>query len=76
MPNFSEQMEASQIQMNSLSIFHYEDATPTLGEISAKVNKPQPLVFYEMLSKMQKGEIIMSQDNIKDFGEIKVELLM
>lgn len=55
MPDFSEQMEASQIQMNSLSIFHYEDATPTLDEISAKVNKPRPLVFYEMLSKMQKG---------------------
>ncbi len=54
-------MEASQIQMTSLSIFHYDDATPTLGEISAKVNKPRPLVFYEMLFKMQKGEIVMSQ---------------
>lgn len=54
-------MEASQIQMTSLSIFHYEDVTPTLGEISAKVNKPRALVFYEMLFKMQKGEIVMSQ---------------
>lgn len=58
--------------MNSLSIFHYEDATPTLNEISTKVNKSRPLVFYEMLSKMQKGEIVMSQENINDFGEIKV----
>ena len=61
MPNFEEQIEASQIHMNELSIFNYEEANPTLAEISAKVNRPQHLVFYEMLSKMQKGEIVMTQ---------------
>lgn len=62
--------------MNSLSIFHYEDATPTLEEISLKVNRSRPLVFYEMLSKMQKGEIVMNQEDVENFSEIKVELLM
>ena len=61
MPDFEEQFEASQIHMNELSIFKYEEANPTLAEISAKVNRPQHFVFYEMLSKMQKGEIVMTQ---------------
>ena len=47
--------------MNELSIFKYEEANPTLREISEKVNRPEHLVFYEMLLKMQKGEIMMTQ---------------
>ena len=77
MPDFaSQQPERSMgIDMSELSIFNYEDANPTLGEISARVNMPEALVFYEMLSKMQKGEIAISQEDVMGFGEIRVELL-
>jgi hypothetical protein len=47
--------------MSELSIFKYEDSSPTLAEISVKINRSQATVFYEMLSKMQKGEITMTQ---------------
>ena len=76
MPDFSQHPEMStNIEMSDLSIFHYEDANPTLAEISMKVNKPEALVFYEMLVKMQKGEISMRQDDLRDFSEIRVELV-
>ncbi len=55
MPDFSEQMDTSNIHMNDLSIFKLDEANPTLVEISRNVNRPPPLVFYEMLAKMQKG---------------------
>ncbi len=61
--------------MSEISIFNYEDANPTLGEISGRVKRPEALVFYEMLSKMQKGEIVMSQEDVMGFGEIRVELV-
>ena len=76
MPEFSQQPDMAQsLQMSDLSIFNYEEANPTLSEISMKVNRPEALVFYEMLSKMQKGEIEMRQEDVTDFSEIRVELL-
>ena len=47
-----------------------------MREISHKVGRPEALVFYEMLSKMQKGEVVMVQEDAEKFGEIRVELLV
>lgn len=33
-------------------------------------------MFYEMLSKMQKGDVVMVQEEVEQFGEIRVELLV
>jgi len=33
-----------------------------------KINRPEPIVFYEMLAKMQKGEIVITQEDVKNFG--------
>jgi hypothetical protein len=52
---------APRIEMSDLSIFNYEEANPTLVDISLKLNKPEAMVFYEMLSKMQNGEVEMTQ---------------
>lgn len=72
MPEFSQQPDmAPSLQMSDLSIFNYEEANPTLAEISMKVNRPEALVFYEMLAKMQKGEIEMTQEDVTDFSEIR-----
>jgi hypothetical protein len=50
-----------QIQIGELSIFAYDESNPTLGEVSSRVNKPEAAVFYEMLAKMQKGEVELTQ---------------
>lgn len=76
MPEFSQQPDVMPgIEMSELSIFNYEDANPTLEEVSMRLNRPEAIVFYDMLSKMQKGEIEMIQEDVGDFGEIRLELL-
>lgn len=60
LPDFEEGMQ-SQVHLQEMSIFSYDEPNPTLEQISLKANRPQALVFYEMLAKMQKGEIVMTQ---------------
>jgi hypothetical protein len=69
MPDFfSQPLAQEELQQNIPSEIRtniiFGDASQELNQISIENRKPIPLLFYEMLARMQNGEIIMTQEDV------------